>query len=41
MRVGASSGTDAPITYTKTIAGGLAIPDNDLRGVTGRTDDPG
>ncbi len=34
IRVGASSGTDAPITYTSTIAGGLAIPDNNLRGVT-------
>ncbi len=33
MRVGAASGTDAPITYTRTIAGGLAIPDNDFRGV--------
>jgi uncharacterized repeat protein (TIGR01451 family) len=34
IRVGNSSGTDAPVTYTRTIAGGLAIPDNDFRGVT-------
>jgi uncharacterized repeat protein (TIGR01451 family) len=34
VRVGASSGTNAPVTYTKTNAGGLTIPDNDLRGVT-------
>jgi uncharacterized repeat protein (TIGR01451 family) len=34
IRVGNASGTDAPITYTSTIMGGLAIPDNDLLGVT-------
>ncbi len=33
LRVGTSAGNGAPITYTKTIAGGLAIPDNSPRGV--------
>jgi subtilisin-like proprotein convertase family protein len=32
LRVGAQSGTGAPVTYTKIAS--LAIPDNDLRGVT-------
>ena len=34
VRVGAASGTGAPVTYTRTIPGGLAIPDDDFRGVT-------
>ena len=34
IRLGAPSGTGAPITYTSTIAGGLAIPDNAPKGVT-------
>ncbi len=33
LRVGAVSGTGAPITYTRTIPGGLAIPDGQARGV--------
>ena len=34
IRVGTASGISAPVTYTSTIAGGLPIPDGDLRGVT-------
>jgi subtilisin-like proprotein convertase family protein len=34
LRVGTPSGTGAPVTYTRTIPGGLAIPDDDFRGVT-------
>jgi subtilisin-like proprotein convertase family protein len=34
LRVGTPSGVGAPITYTRTIAGGLAIPDNNFIGVT-------
>ncbi len=34
VRVGAASGAGAPVTYSRTIPGGLAIPDDDLRGVT-------
>jgi uncharacterized repeat protein (TIGR01451 family) len=34
LRVGAAGGAGAPVTYSRTIAGGLAIPDADLRGVT-------
>jgi uncharacterized repeat protein (TIGR01451 family) len=34
IRVGATSGTNAPVTYTRTIPGGLAIPDGDFRGAT-------
>ncbi len=33
VRVGAAAGNGAPITYTRTIADGLAIPDNSQRGV--------
>jgi uncharacterized repeat protein (TIGR01451 family) len=33
VRVGGPNGTDPPITYTDTIAGGLAIPDASSRGV--------
>jgi subtilisin-like proprotein convertase family protein len=33
LRVGTPAGNGAPIIYTKTIAGGLAIPDNSPRGV--------
>ena len=33
VRVGGANGTDPPITYTDTIAGGLAIPDASSRGV--------
>jgi subtilisin-like proprotein convertase family protein len=33
LRVGAPAGSGAPVTYTKGIAGGLAIPDNNLGGV--------
>src|SRR4029079_6003 len=32
VRVGTRSGTGAPITYTRTIPGGLAIPDIEFRG---------
>jgi len=34
LRVGAPAGTGAPVTYTRTIPGGLAIPDSTLPGVT-------
>jgi uncharacterized repeat protein (TIGR01451 family) len=34
LRVGNRSGTATPIIYTRTIPGGLSIPDNDKRGVT-------
>jgi subtilisin-like proprotein convertase family protein len=34
LRVGGDTGDGTPITYPRTIPGGLAIPDNDLRGVT-------
>lgn len=34
LRVGTPSGTGAPITLTRTVPGGLAIPDNDPLGVT-------
>ena len=34
IRVGEVSGVGAPVTYTRTIPGGLAIPDDDLTGVT-------
>ncbi len=34
LRVGQASGTGTPIVYTRTIPGGLAIPDNTPRGVT-------
>jgi len=34
LRVGQPVGTGAPITYTRTIPGGLAIPDDDFIGVT-------
>src|SRR5213079_1082863 len=33
LRVGQAGGTAAPVTYTRTIPGGLAIPDNQPRGV--------
>jgi uncharacterized repeat protein (TIGR01451 family) len=33
LRVGTASGNGAPVTFTQNIAGGLAIPDNDFRGV--------
>jgi uncharacterized repeat protein (TIGR01451 family) len=33
VRVGAASGSGAPVTFTQTIPGGLSIPDNNLRGV--------
>ncbi len=33
VRVGAASGTGAPVTFTKTLAPGLAIPDGDRRGI--------
>ncbi|HTG32212.1 MAG TPA: IPTL-CTERM sorting domain-containing protein [Thermoanaerobaculia bacterium] len=36
VRVGAAAGNGAPVTYTRTIPGGLAIPDGDLAG--GATD---
>ena len=34
LRVGLGAGTGAPVTLTRTIPGGLAIPDNTLLGVT-------
>ncbi len=34
VRVGNPTGPGTPVTYTRTIPSGLAIPDNDLRGVT-------
>jgi uncharacterized repeat protein (TIGR01451 family) len=34
VRVGAPAGDGAPVTYTRTIPGGLAIPDADLAGIT-------
>jgi uncharacterized repeat protein (TIGR01451 family) len=34
VRVGAPAGDGAPVTYTRTVPGGLAIPDGDLPGVT-------
>ena len=34
VRVGAASGTGAPVTYTRTLSPGLAIPDGDRRGIT-------
>jgi uncharacterized repeat protein (TIGR01451 family) len=34
VRVGAPAGDGAPVTYTRAISGGLAIPDADLQGVT-------
>jgi uncharacterized repeat protein (TIGR01451 family) len=34
VRVGAASGTSAPVTYTRAIPGGLAVPDANLLGVT-------
>jgi uncharacterized repeat protein (TIGR01451 family) len=34
LRLGAESGTAAPVTITRTIPGGLAIPDADFFGVT-------
>lgn len=34
LRVGTPSGNGTPITYTKTLSPGLAIPDRTLRGVT-------
>ncbi|HUK90824.1 MAG TPA: M36 family metallopeptidase [Blastocatellia bacterium] len=34
IRVGEVSGVGAPVTYTRTIPGGLAIPDDNLNGVT-------
>jgi uncharacterized repeat protein (TIGR01451 family) len=34
LRVGQASGTGAPITYTKIVSPALAIPDEDLRGVS-------
>jgi uncharacterized repeat protein (TIGR01451 family) len=34
VRVGNATGTGTPVTYTRTIPGGLAIPDADLQGVT-------
>ena len=33
LRVGAPAGTGAPVSYTRTISPGLAIPDGDRRGV--------
>jgi subtilisin-like proprotein convertase family protein len=33
LRVGARAGTGAPVTYTRTISPGLAIPDGDRRGI--------
>jgi uncharacterized repeat protein (TIGR01451 family) len=33
LRVGSPSGAGAPVTFTQNIPGGLAIPDNNLRGV--------
>ncbi len=33
LRVGLAAGTDPPITYTRSIAGGMGIPDDDPRGV--------
>jgi uncharacterized repeat protein (TIGR01451 family) len=33
LRVGAASGSGAPVTFTQNIPGGLVIPDNNLRGV--------
>lgn len=32
VRIGTRAGTGAPVTYTRTIPGGLAIPDVELRG---------
>ncbi len=34
VRVGADAGDGTPVTYTRTVPGGLAIPDDDLAGVT-------
>jgi subtilisin-like proprotein convertase family protein len=34
LRLGAPSGLGAPVTYTKVMSSGLAIPDGDPRGVT-------
>jgi uncharacterized repeat protein (TIGR01451 family) len=34
VRVGSPSGLGAPVTYTRTVPGGLAIPDDDYHGVT-------
>ena len=33
VRVGAASGTGAPVTFTRTLAPGLDIPDGDIRGI--------
>ena len=33
VRVGTAAGTGAPVTFTRTLAPGLAIPDGDIRGV--------
>jgi subtilisin-like proprotein convertase family protein len=33
LRVGARAGTGAPVTFTRTIPSGLAIPDGDRRGI--------
>jgi uncharacterized repeat protein (TIGR01451 family) len=33
LRVGTPAGTGTPVTYTRTIPQGLAIPDGDLRGI--------
>ncbi len=34
VRVGNATGTGTPVTYSRTIPGGLAIPDDNFRGVT-------
>ncbi|HEX4962498.1 MAG TPA: M36 family metallopeptidase [Thermoanaerobaculia bacterium] len=34
LRVGKRAGTEAPVTYTRSIPGGLAIPDDDFYGVS-------
>ena len=34
LRIGHPSGTDAPITFTRVVPGGLGIPEDDPRGVT-------
>ncbi|HSS49189.1 MAG TPA: M36 family metallopeptidase, partial [Thermoanaerobaculia bacterium] len=34
LRVGDPTGPGAPVTYTRTVPGGLAIPDDDFTGVT-------
>jgi uncharacterized repeat protein (TIGR01451 family) len=34
LRVGTAAGPGTPVTYTRTVPGGLAIPDDDFNGVT-------